>query len=255
MDSILKLLGNDGDFIRNIENPTYEMRLRAVAQKGSALRYIWEQTPLLCAVAVDSDPNALQYAEFQSEKLCIAAVRSHGKILRYVRRQTHEICLAAVNSPLPEVRESKAQNFRKGRIHEDHPAQGPDPLMMILFFGGHGSDRGCCDPLRQEGSQIALYFVEDCQCSGMHSYVARRQPAGGKRDGLWLEKWPKLSQWQLYKIHHYSFEPGCSKAGRSVYRNDLSPVYLGIAQKSKELDQSPAKFPDRTVCTRYHFRV
>ena len=29
----MKLLGNDGSAIKDIKNPTYEMRLRAVAQK------------------------------------------------------------------------------------------------------------------------------------------------------------------------------------------------------------------------------
>ena len=33
MNDIMKLLGNDGSAIKDIKNPTYEMRLRAVAQK------------------------------------------------------------------------------------------------------------------------------------------------------------------------------------------------------------------------------
>lgn len=38
MNDILKLLGNDGNAIKDIANPTFEMRLRGVSQKGSALR-------------------------------------------------------------------------------------------------------------------------------------------------------------------------------------------------------------------------
>jgi hypothetical protein len=57
----LNSVKQDGLNIRNIDNPSYEMKLCAVQQNGLALKYIKEQTDEICIAAVKQNKEAAPY--------------------------------------------------------------------------------------------------------------------------------------------------------------------------------------------------
>ena len=70
--------------------------MEAVRQKGSALKYVRDQTEEICMAAVKKDGYALKYVNNQTEEICLEAVKESGLALKYVRDRTEEICRVAM---------------------------------------------------------------------------------------------------------------------------------------------------------------
>lgn len=94
----LELVAKDGLLIRFIDNPTEEICLAAVKNKGNALQYIIKQTENICLAAVKNNGMSLRFVKNQTYEICLEAVKICGRALQFVRNQTDEICLAAVKN-------------------------------------------------------------------------------------------------------------------------------------------------------------
>ena len=95
-DMRLKMVKENGLFLKFIENQTPEICLVAVKQNGCILEYVKEQTSGICLEAVKQNGYALEYVKDQIPEICLEAVKQNGYALRYVKKQTPEICIAAI---------------------------------------------------------------------------------------------------------------------------------------------------------------
>ena len=77
---------------------TEEESLKAVEQNGCALKYVKEQTEVICNKAVEQTGYALKYVREQTEAICNKAVEQDGYALQYVnesvfKKDTIEVTL------------------------------------------------------------------------------------------------------------------------------------------------------------------
>ncbi|HBG8470868.1 TPA: DUF4116 domain-containing protein [Clostridioides difficile] len=122
----LKMVKEDGYYLRTVEKQNYELCLqaidnwgpaiqfirwktinlsklqrnnlykKAVSKDGELLKYVKKQTEEICLLAVRENPWALIHVKRQTERICIEAVKQWGTILQFVKKQTPKICLEAV---------------------------------------------------------------------------------------------------------------------------------------------------------------
>ncbi|HID9496871.1 TPA: DUF4116 domain-containing protein [Clostridioides difficile] len=100
----LKIVKEDGYYLRTVKKQNYEICLQAIDNWGPAIQFIrWKTTNLskiqrnnLCKKAVLKDGELLKYVKRQTEEICLLAVRENPWALKYVKRQTERICIEAV---------------------------------------------------------------------------------------------------------------------------------------------------------------
>lgn len=100
----LKMVKEDGYYLRTVKKQNYEICLQAIDNWGPAIQFIrWKTTNLskiqrnnLCKKAVLKDGELLKYVKRQTEEICLLAVRENPWALKYVKRQTERICIEAV---------------------------------------------------------------------------------------------------------------------------------------------------------------
>ena len=74
--------------IRNIDDPTEEMKLLAVKRNGYAIRYIDNPTEEMKLLAVKSNVSAIQYIKNQTNKMKWLAIKSNSWAIMYVENPT-----------------------------------------------------------------------------------------------------------------------------------------------------------------------
>lgn len=97
IDELIKL---NPEYIKTIDNITYEQCIIAVKNDGRALTYIPDnfKTNELFKIAIENDAMALKYIseEYQTEELCLAAIQKNPDSFEYIKKQTSFLCLSAV---------------------------------------------------------------------------------------------------------------------------------------------------------------
>jgi len=73
--------------------------LKVVIRYKGSLRYVVNQTPMICLLAVSVDGDSLKYVKKQDNDICLEALKNNGLALHYVKiNQTNEMCTLAVQN-------------------------------------------------------------------------------------------------------------------------------------------------------------
>ena len=100
-DVWIEILKNDSSAINYIKNQTPELCALAIQLNSYALKYIKNQykTEDICKLAVEKNGNALKYVIDQTKELCALAVQQDPYALEYVNEQfqSEELCISAVS--------------------------------------------------------------------------------------------------------------------------------------------------------------
>ena len=77
--------------IRNIDNPTEEMKLLAVKQNGNTIQHIQNPTDEMKWLAIKSNGFAIQYIDNPTEEMKLLAVKNNGYAIKYIDNPTEEM--------------------------------------------------------------------------------------------------------------------------------------------------------------------
>jgi hypothetical protein len=94
----------DPDNIQFIKDPSYELQMAAVKQKGQVIRFIKDPSYELQLAAVNQTGMALQYIKDPSYELQLAAVKQNGYAIRFIKDPSYELQLAAVKQNAHAIR-------------------------------------------------------------------------------------------------------------------------------------------------------
>jgi hypothetical protein len=85
-----------GTAIRHINNPTEELKLEAVLCHPLSIEYIDDPSEEVQLVAVEKNAQALQYIKYPTYPVQLAAVRGQGVVISYIKNPSLEIQMEAV---------------------------------------------------------------------------------------------------------------------------------------------------------------
>ena len=77
--------------IRNIDNPTEEMKLLAVKRNGNAIRYIDNPTEEMKVEAIKKDCATIQCIKNPTEEMKLLAIKKDGVVLQHIENPTDEM--------------------------------------------------------------------------------------------------------------------------------------------------------------------
>ena len=77
---VIEMIKTNPIIIKNIDNPTDEMKLLAIKQNGLLLRYIKNPTLEMKEIAMENNPRAIEFIEEPTEEMMIKAVNEGWSI-------------------------------------------------------------------------------------------------------------------------------------------------------------------------------
>lgn len=111
--------------LKDILNPTPEVCMEAVKQKGNAIMYVEHQTPEICKEAIKWDANAIGFIKEQTPELCMDAVKKDWTLIRHVKKPTQELC----NEVLRQNKDGLENTYEFLHMHSQY-----FPYEIIQYF-------------------------------------------------------------------------------------------------------------------------
>ena len=93
---ILGMLKLNPIAIKNIDNPTDEMKIMALKRDGLLLRYIDNATKEMEEIAVKTNPRAIEFIDNPTEELMKEAVLAGWSNLNYIKKPSYDVLKLAI---------------------------------------------------------------------------------------------------------------------------------------------------------------
>ena len=90
-----KLIEEDWENLKLIENQYEEVCLEAVKQHGGALVYVKKQTSEICLEAVKQNRYLLEYVKEQTEEICLEVIKQDVANIKKIKNKTPKLCFYA----------------------------------------------------------------------------------------------------------------------------------------------------------------
>ena len=92
----IEMIKKNPIIIKNIDNPTEEMKLIAINKNGLLLRYINNPTLEMQEIAMNNNPRAIEFIENPTEKMMIEAVNNGWSNLNYIKNPSYNVIKLAI---------------------------------------------------------------------------------------------------------------------------------------------------------------
>ncbi len=96
IEELKKLIKDNPLYIRNLEEPSEELKALAVSRKGSVIQYIKNPSEELQLLAVKNDPMSVEYIHEPWEQVAILAVKGNWNALKYIKNPVEAVIKAAI---------------------------------------------------------------------------------------------------------------------------------------------------------------